>query len=238
MVAVAVLSLLLYLVFNAVTKRETTATRVSFSALSILLIANVLVILASSLLRLLMYEDAYGFSEQRTYTHVFIFWLAGLLVAAIVLELLHKRGFFGLALMLTIVGYVATLGLMNVDGFITNQNVARTMHGDDIDVGYLSSLSTDAVPAMVHTYLDTQQPKPVCEALGAELACRTNTMQTASPRPWQDFRFGESLAETLLQQNKSAWSQYVPVMATDGSGLQVVVGSKTYPCSYYYDPMG
>ena len=111
LVGVAVLSLLLYLVFNSITKRESRAARAGFSALSALLIVNVLVILASSLMRLLMYEDAYGFSELRTYTHVFIFWLAGLLVAAIVLELLHRRGYFGLALMLTMVGYVASLGL-------------------------------------------------------------------------------------------------------------------------------
>jgi len=105
-VGVAILSLLLYLAFNAITKRESKPAQVGFSALSVLLIANVLVILASSLMRLLMYEDAYGFSEVRTYTHVFIFWLAGLLVAAIVLELIRKRGYFGLALMITIVGTV------------------------------------------------------------------------------------------------------------------------------------
>jgi hypothetical protein len=62
-------------------------------------------------------------------------------------------------------------------------------------------------------------------------------MQSETPRAWQDFRFGENLAETLLKQNQSTWSQYVPTQAADGSGLQVIVGSKTYPCSYYYDSM-
>ena len=59
LVGVAILSLLLYLAFNAITKRESKPAQVGFSALSVLLIANVLVILASSLMRLLMYEDAY-----------------------------------------------------------------------------------------------------------------------------------------------------------------------------------
>jgi hypothetical protein len=237
LVAVAVLSLLMYLVFNSVTKRETKATRVSFSVLSIVLIASVLVILASSLLRLLMYEDAYGFSELRTYTHVFIFWLAGLLVAAIVLELLHKRGFFGLALMLTMVGYVASLGLMNVDGFIISQNIQRVSHGYSLDVNYLDSLSSDAVPTMVNAYLAPKPGQTLRDALGAELACRTRDLKATIPNPWQDFRFGENQANTLLLQNQAAWSQYVPIMATDGSGYQVVVGSMTYPCSYYYSGM-
>jgi hypothetical protein len=232
LVAVAVLSLLLYLVFNTVTKRESKPAQIGFSGLSILLIANVLVILASSLIRLLMYEDAYGFSELRTYTHVFIFWLAGLLVAAIVLELIHKRGFFGLALMITIVGYVATLGLMNVDGFVTSENIARTTRGSDLDVDYLSTLSTDAVPGMVKTYLDVQQPASLREALGAELACRSYTLNQETPKAWQDFRFGENLADSLLRQNEASWSQYVPVSDTTG-GFEVVVGSKTYSCNYY-----
>lgn len=233
LVAVAVLSLLLYLVFNSVTKRETRATQVTFSVLSIVLIANVLVILASSLMRLLMYEDAYGFSQLRTYTHVFIFWLAGLLVAAILLELLRKRGFFGLALMLTIVGYVASLGLMNVDGFITSQNVARSMHGEDLDVDYLTSLSSDAVPVMINTYLNTNSVTQVHQALGAELACRTSLLKTKATTPWQDFRFGEAQAQSLLRQNATAWSQYVPGQAADGSGLQVTVNGKSYSCEYY-----
>lgn len=232
LVGVAVLSLLLYLIFNSITRRESRAARTGFSALSVLLIVNVLVILASSLMRLLMYEDAYGFSELRTYTHVFIFWLAGLLVAAILLELLHRRGYFGLALMLTMVGYVASLGLINVDGFVTSQNIQRVSHGYDLDVEYLSRLSSDAVPVMVHTYLDQQQPGPLREALGAELACRTQTLDSAAALSWQDFRFGQAQADTLLRQNQAAWSQYVPIYDAN-MGFQVTAGTKVYACNNY-----
>ena len=230
LVGVAVLSLLLYLVLNTITKRESKA--VGFSLLSLLLIANVLVILASSLMRLLMYENAYGFSELRTYTHVFIFWLAGLLVAAIVLELLHKRGYFGLALMLTMVGYAASLGLMNVDGFITRQNIQRAAAGQSLDVDYLSTLSTDAVPVMVTNYLDARQPQAVRDALGAELACRTEALQKAPASAWQDFRFGRDLADRLLEQNQAAWSQYGSISDSAG-GSSVSVGENTFQCNLY-----
>ncbi|MHC1740254.1 MAG: DUF4153 domain-containing protein [Anaerolineaceae bacterium] len=232
LVGVSVLSLLLYLVFNTITKRESKAARTGFSVLSVLLIVNVLVILASSLMRLLMYEDAYGFSELRTYTHVFIFWLAGLLVAAIVLELIHKRGSFGLALLLTVVGFCASLGLMNVDGFITQQNIQRISHGYDLDVDYLSTLSSDAVPLMVRSYLDPAQGQAIHEALGAELACRTQRLNSAAPVLWQGFRFGEAQAVRLLTQNQASWKQFVPV--SDGAGgAQVVVGSKAFSCNTY-----
>jgi hypothetical protein len=230
LVGVAILSLLLYLAFNAITKRESKPAQVGFSALSVLLIANVLVILASSLMRLLMYEDAYGFSEVRTYTHVFIFWLAGLLVAAIVLELIRKRGYFGLALMITIVGYCASLGLMNVDGFVAKNDIQHAAQGHDLDVEYLAELTTDAVPALITAYQDPTLPETVHDGLGVQLACRTQGLQYVQETDWRGFRFGQSRAVQLLKQNESSWSKYTAlVKAEDGS--TVIMGTHSYWCN-------
>jgi len=231
LVGVAVLSLMMYLVFNAITKRESKAARGLFSGFSILLIANVLVILASSLMRLLMYEDAYGFSDLRTYTHFFIFWLAGLLLAAIVLELVHKRGYFGLALMIFMVGYSATLGLVNVDRFVTEKNIARISHGYDLDVEYLSQLSSDAVPAMMQTYLQTTPSQGIHDELGSELACRAYPLKNRPAQPWQSFRFGEARAEKLLLEHQSDWSKYKVV--SSNNGLQATYKGETYSCNTY-----
>ena len=231
LVGVAVLSLLLYLVFNSITRRESKAARALFSSLSVLLIANVLVILASSLMRLLMYEDAYGFSELRTYTHIFIFWLAGLLVASIVLELLHKRGSFGLALMIFMIGYSATLGLVNVDRFVAQKNIARISHGYDLDVEYLSQLTTDAVPVMMQTYLDSSQSQGLRDELGAELACRAYALKSKPAQPWQSYRFGEARAEKLLLDHQSDWNKYM--IKASNEGQQAVYKGVTYSCNIY-----
>ena len=159
LVAVAVLSLLVYLGLNTISKRETRGARIGFSIVSILLMANVLVMLASSLQRLLLYEGAYGFSELRTYTHVFIYWLAALIVVTIVLEILRQRGRFALALLVAGLGFAITLAVMNVDGFIVRQNVARTAQGEELDFNYLQQLGTDAVPAMVTAYQHPDLPQ-------------------------------------------------------------------------------
>ena len=82
LVAVAFFSLLLILGFGAVTRRETETQRKTFSALSVGIVALVLVMLVSAYRRLVLYETAYGFSELRAYTHVFMLWLALLLVAS------------------------------------------------------------------------------------------------------------------------------------------------------------
>ncbi|OGO75749.1 MAG: hypothetical protein A3K45_00260, partial [Chloroflexi bacterium RIFOXYC12_FULL_59_14] len=63
LVAVAFFSLLLILGFGAVTRRESETQRKTFSALSVGIVALVLVMLVSAYRRLVLYETAYGFSE-------------------------------------------------------------------------------------------------------------------------------------------------------------------------------
>ena len=139
LVGVAVLSLVLYLGLSTITKQDSRASRVGFTVLSVLLMANVLVILASSFQRLRLYENAYGFSQLRTYTHIFIFWLAGLILATIVLELVRRRGHFALVLLSVVVGFGISLAVINVDGFIVNRNVDRALAGEEFDIAYLNT---------------------------------------------------------------------------------------------------
>jgi len=84
----------------------------------------VLVILASAWLRLQLYETAYGFTRLRTYTHVFIPWMAALLLFTILLEILRRGGRFALFLPGVFAGFILTLGIINVDGLIVRQNVS------------------------------------------------------------------------------------------------------------------
>jgi hypothetical protein len=208
LVAVAVLSLGLYLVLHTVTKRESKGSQVGFSALTILLMTNVLVILASSMQRLVLYEEAYGFSQLRTYTHVFIYCLAALIVVTVFLELFRRRGHFALALLVMTLAFGATLVLMNVNGFIADKNVSRAVTGEELDVPYLVSLSSDAVPTMLEKFKGAATPKSVKEDLGYALACRTALMDDPATLPWQGFNISTSQAWNLLQTNKSAIAKY------------------------------
>jgi len=195
-------------VLQTVTKLENKGAQVGFSALTVLLMANVLVILASSMDRLLLYEDAYGFSQLRTYTHVFIYWLAALILVTVFLELFRRRGSFALALLVMTLGFGATLAVMNVNGFIANKNVARAVAGEELDVPYLVSLSSDAVPLMTEKFNDAATPKAIKDDLGYALACRTVLMDDPATQPWQSFNISTSQAWNLLQANKAALSKY------------------------------
>lgn len=198
LVAVAFFSLLMILGLGAITRREAETQRKVFSGLSIGIVALVLVMLVSAYKRLVLYETAYGFSELRTYTHIFILWLALLLIATVVLEIMRRERMFALAALIASIGFAATLPILNVDAFIVRQNVQRVIEGnmgsdpqrglssDQLDVSYFTQLSADALPALVDSYHSPNLPAPAKDALGAALACLR--YWDNDPNPDMDWR--------------------------------------------------
>lgn len=229
LVIVAVLSLGMYLFLATITRLAERAQKRWFSSLNTLLFVQVLVILTSAFQRLMLYEAAYGWTQLRTYTHFFIIWLALLLVATIVLELLRRRHTFALAGLVFALGFGLTIGLLNVDGFIAQRNVERARLGFELDARYLSNLSSDAVPTLLNEYLRSENPATVKDALGAELACRTAALQDQRTRDWRGTNVSEASAQTLLSANQSNWIQY-PVTRS-GRSLIVKVNGKEKTCT-------
>jgi hypothetical protein len=232
-VAVAVFSLLLNLVAGGVTRRETALQRRVFSGLGIGIVALVLVMLISAFQRLLLYEAAYGFSRLRTYTHVFILWLALLLVAVVVLEILRREKVFALAALLASLGFALSLGIMNVDGFIVRQNVARAVQGEELDVTYLADISTDAIPALAAAYRTPSLPASVKEGVGAALACYSVEFSN-EPLPWQSFHFDRWQAANILAALEGDLEGYEWEDEEWSYVVNAPSGSQYY-CNQYWD---
>ena len=232
LVTVAVLSLLLYQGLVLIRRNQTNNQQISFRVLSVLLLGLVLVMLVSSWLRLGLYENAYGFTRLRTYTHLFIPWLGGLLLLTAVLELLNRRGRFALALWLVSIGFGLTLMLVNVDGFIVRQNTARAAAGEEFDFDYLSQLSHDGVPAMLDGYSQAKGPGLVRETLGAQLACRAVLLKNAEILPWKGFNFSELQARQILLDpaNQQLWSENRVTIGTERTDYQVTVDGELRDC--------
>jgi hypothetical protein len=211
LVAVAFFSLLLFLGLSAVVKRESSRQHNIFAGLSIALLALVVVMLVSAYQRLVLYETAYGFTRLRTYTHVFMLWLGLLLAAVIVLDLMKRQRMFPLAAVAAAVGFVISLSLLNVDGFIVRQNVRRTMTGRDLDVGYLASLSADAVPALVEMYRAPSLNLTTHQGIGAALACvhaEANSSSRRNDSDWRSFTLADWWAKQALQSVSSELGSY------------------------------
>ena len=175
--------------------------------------------LVSAFQRLVLYETAYGFSRLRAYTHVFMIWLALLLVTIVVFEIMRRERAAGLALVLASLGFVISLTLLNVDAFIVKQNVQREIRGNadksltqgrtDLDAQYFLDLSDDAVPALASAFQNKSLPVAIREKVGAALFCkRYEREQDQRKLPWQSFHFSRYTADKIFADIKKGLDAY------------------------------
>ncbi|HSM25084.1 MAG TPA: DUF4173 domain-containing protein [Anaerolineaceae bacterium] len=234
LITVAVLSLGIYYLFHSITKLETKSLRRRFSIFSIFIFLQVLVMLVSSYQRLVLYEQAYGFSRLRTYSHLFLPWIAVLIITVIVLEILQRQGHLAFSLLIFATGFVATCIIFNIDGFIAKQNIERakisSKEGYALDFYYLSELSSDAVPIMMNEFLSADPSYK--DLLGANLACRWNAIQNSKHRPWQAYNLSYQQATNLLSENQEYWKPYQVKKSENDFQYTVEVNGEKFFCSY------
>ena len=198
--AVAFLSLLMIVGLSTITRRENEAQKRAYSGLSVVLVALVMVILVSAYQRLTLNELAHGFFRLRTYSHVFYIWLALLLVAVVVLEILHRDRAFALACVIAALGFAISLSLLNVDGFTAEQSILRAEQGKYLNVADLASLSSDSVPVLVDEFLSPSVSPSIHEAIGAILLCRHNAATQPSTMDWRSFTFSDWFADKAMEK--------------------------------------
>ncbi len=243
LVTVAFFSLFLLLGLGAITRRETGTQRNVFSGLGITLVGLVLIMLVSAFQRLVLYETAYGFSRLRTYTHVFMIWLAVLLIVVVVLEILRRERNVGFTMVMALLGFVISLGLLNVDAFIVNRNIQRELNGQtgyspdggrvELDNQYFTELSDDSVPPLAEAFLDTSIPESVHEKLGAALACKKHDHDTDAAFPWQGFHISRFNADRAFEKIKTGLADY-EVVNKEYPIKVITPGGDEYYCSPYY----
>jgi hypothetical protein len=236
LVIVAVISLLIMLGLNSITKRQTKRHTAIFSGLSISLVVLVCVILISAFQRLQLYEAAYGFSQLRTYTHIFMIWVGILLAATVVLEFMNKSRLFALALLIASFGFGVTLNVINVDGFIASRNIDRAQNGSSLDVPYLVTLSNDAVPTLAAQYQNSSLSENVRTLAGAALACKARITQDndrGREYPWPSYQVPRVAAQKFFNSLQQELSIY-RIQEDDQYRLFTSIGDQIILCEDYY----
>ncbi len=235
LVTVAFFALLLFLGLSTIARRETATQQKVFSSLGLALVALVAVMLVSAYQRLVLYETAYGFTRLRTYTHVFMVWIAVLLACVVVLDLLQRQRAFAIAALLASLGFGLSLTLLNVDAFIFQRNVSRFEQGQALDVGYLATLSTDAVPVMAAAYQSPATAATTRDRVGAALACiQFQAQNRQDDTSWQSFHLSGYQATLALQsladelKNYRADNRSWPVTVITPLGEKYDCSSDTY----------
>jgi hypothetical protein len=204
LVAVSVLTLGLILGLQWLVRPRTPAQTRLFNGLSTLMIGLVLVLLASALQRMLLYEEAYGYTHLRLYVHVFMLWLAATFLWLLGTLWVWPRR-FAIGAFVCVLGFLATLNMVNPDVTIARENLGRYQAAARLDAAYLTDLSDDAVPLLVAS-LDTLQgeDRALLRARLLGLARRSPDSGTES---WPAFHLARQTAATVLAQNRARLEQ-------------------------------
>ncbi|WP_426246251.1 DUF4153 domain-containing protein [Nocardioides sp. LHG3406-4] len=129
--------------------RTTLADRVALRASLGALCLMTLVVVASALFRMSVYQDAYGFTRLRLLVDVFEGWL-GLVVLAVLVAGLRLEGrWVPRAAVLSGAVALAGLAVLNPDAWIARHNIDRYEATGKVDFDYLGGLSADAVPELM-----------------------------------------------------------------------------------------
>jgi hypothetical protein len=244
LVTVAVLALGLIMALGYYGRREQPGQERRFSIMSTTLVVLLGVMLLSALLRLQLYENAYGFTRLRTYTHIFIYWLA--LAFVVFLAFLYRRELrrFAPAVFIGSMGFAATLNLINVDGFIAQRNTQRFLRGEafetaegrsypEVDIAYLLRLSADVVPTLGD--FAEEAPPEVRDDLLGEIACRNDAGWTYDNRDsWPSFHFSIARAERIFDDLADELALYSVEWDEDVPGMMVTGPMGARECSGYY----
>jgi hypothetical protein len=107
-----------------------------------------LVVVASALYRMHLYEEAYGFTRLRLLVSFFEGWL-GLVVLLVLVAGIRLVGrWIPRAALLTGAAALLALAALNPDAYIAERNIERYTATQRVDWYYLSGLSADATPAL------------------------------------------------------------------------------------------
>lgn len=171
--------------------REPTATAQSrtLRKMEFALIAAAGLILLSAQRRILLYEQAYGYTVARLHATAYIVFMSGFLIllfqelrrGAIASTLGRRSSAFALALTFAILYW-------NDQAWIMNQNIDRVRVTGKFDVKYAASLSMDAFPALVRR--KNELPRAARDALMERAACQPAPV----PFEWYEWNSARSAA--------------------------------------------
>ncbi len=170
--------------------RDTWSHRIVLRLLLGVLCALALVVVASALYRLHLYEEAFGFTRLRLFMNAFETWLGAVVVLVLAAGVRLRATWLARALVASAAAGLLVLGAVDPDGFVAERNIDRYRATGKLDVGYLQQLSADAVPAV------DRLPEPL-------RSCVLSGMPAASPAPtrWGGWNLGRSRAVELLRDD-------------------------------------
>jgi hypothetical protein len=168
---------------------RTPAERLLLRALLGLLCVLTIVIVASAVHRLRLYESAFGLTRLRLAAEALALWLGGTFGLLLLLGALRRTTRFPRVVLAWAAAALISFSVANPDGRIADRNVNRWRETERIDLDYVSGLSADATPAL------SRLPTPLRDVALSETA-----RELTRDEPWSSSNLSRRRARSLLQR--------------------------------------
>ena len=171
--------------------RETSSDRAWIRGSLGLLCGLTLVVVASALHRMHVYQDAYGFPRLRLLVDVFEGWLGVLVLATIAGGVALRAVWLPRFALFSGVALLLGLAAINPDAWIAQHNIDRYETSGKVDWTYLAGLSDDALPVL------SKLPPDLAEC-AVSLDGRTHD-------DWLEWNLGRSRARAAISDRAGDW---------------------------------
>ncbi|WP_409270113.1 DUF4153 domain-containing protein [Neobacillus sp. SCS-31] len=161
-------------------------------ALSVLVLATG-VILTSAFMRLMMYEEAYGFTFTRVLVHSFMIFLLVIFCYTFAKIWLARLSLLHFYFISALVFYTA-INVVGIDHIVVDRNLERYEETGKIDLRYLAYMSDTGTLGLVKLY--REQP----ETPGLKELLLEKKQSLPEQERWQSFNLTREKAEAALKQ--------------------------------------
>jgi Domain of unknown function (DUF4173) len=199
----ASLTLALVLCVQYMARTVNSKQLLALRAVSTALVALALVILVSAFQRMILWEsvEAYLDTGLRVYVRSFILWL-GIAFGWLLVAVWLRPKWFAIGGFVALLGFVATINLVNPDDDVVRSNLARFEANPAYNVANIMTpgLSEDAIPALVEAFQTTKNPQMV-EFLKDELGFQYARLErNGDVREWAAFHLSRLAAYDRLKK--------------------------------------
>ena len=193
LLVVAALTLVVIAVAARVAPRESRPDRILLRTLLGMLGVLTLVIIASALSRLKVYDDAYGFTRERVAVGVIETWLGVVFALILAAGVTLRAGWLPRAAVATAVLALLATAIADPDSVIANHDIDRYQRTGRIDVVYLSGLSADAIIAL------ERLPEPLRSCASDPIFSRLQ-----APDDWRSWNLDRARARAARHSDPDA----------------------------------
>ena len=121
----------------------------------VIMVILTLIIIASSFMRMNLYEAAYGYTVLRLLVYVSLITEALLMIPTI-MYIFNSKFNIVKSYMIIIVSIYCLINFMNIDYVIAYRNVNKYYSDKKIDLNYLANFRSDNVPVLIDLYKNTE----------------------------------------------------------------------------------